>query len=107
VTVGLHHLGGSTAVGTAGAATGSLLCLPQLLGVRRSASVDGVSRASLWLQEAGAAGWLVYGLLRRETVVWVPNVFVLATTSATLAALVTSRRGPREGLPAQGSPLSV
>lgn len=97
--VGFHSLGGSLAVGTAGAVSGSLLCLPQLLAVRRTSNIDGVSRASLWLQAVGADCWLTYGLLRLETVVWIPNIFVLATTLATLAVLATT---PRESLAGQG-----
>lgn len=100
----LHAGGGTLAVGAAGALSGSLLCLPQLLAVRRTDAVDGVSRASLWLQTAGALCWLTYGLLRLETVVWVPNVFVLATTVATL---VTIGPAPREALTGKGLPLSA
>lgn len=102
--VALHAAGGAVAVGAAGALSGSLLCLPQLLAVRRTDAVDGVSRASLWLQTAGALCWLTYGLLRLETVVWVPNVFVLATTIATL---LTIGPEPREVLTGKGFPQSV
>jgi uncharacterized protein with PQ loop repeat len=102
--VGFHSLGGSLAVGTAGAVSGSLLCLPQLLAVRRTSDIDGISRASLWLQVMGAGCWLTYGLLRLETVVWIPNIFVLTTTLATLALLATTSR---EALAGKGFTLST
>lgn len=93
ITIGLHRAGGSLAVGTAGAVAGSGLCLPQLMALRGAGAVDGISLSSLWLQAAGGLCWLIYGLLRLETVVWVPNVFVLATTAATLALLLRSTPG--------------
>jgi uncharacterized protein with PQ loop repeat len=84
----LGQSGGREAVGLAGAAVGTGVYLPQLLALRRHHhDLDGVSRTTLWLQGAGGSCWLGYGALRAETVVWVPNVFVLLTTAATLVLL--------------------
>lgn len=91
--VALGELGGLRAVGVAGALVGTGMCLPQLLALRhRRTGTDGVSAATLWLQGAGGACWLGYGLLRAEAAVWVPNVSVLLTTAATLALLRSRRR---------------
>lgn len=93
VVVTLGQAGGRAAVGLVGAVVGAALCLPQLLALRhRHVGTDGVSDASLWLQAAGGTCWLGYGVLRAETVVWVPNVFVLATTAATVGLLRVRRR---------------
>lgn len=90
-TVLLHGVGGVLAVGVAGAVTGTGMCLPQLLALRGATGTDGVSAASLHLQAAGGACWLVYGLLRSEAVVWTPNVAVLLTTGWTLVLLRGAR----------------
>lgn len=90
--VALGETGGMSAVGVAGALVGTGMCLPQLLALRhRHVGTDGVSSATLWLQGAGGACWLGYGVLRDETVVWVPNVFVVVTIAATLALLQARR----------------
>ncbi len=91
VVILLGGVGGREAVGLLGAVAGTGVCLPQMLALRAATRTDGVSALSLWLQAVGAVCWLSYGLLRSETVVWVPNVFVLATTFCTLALLARSR----------------
>lgn len=99
--VALGEAGGKEAVGVVGAVVGTVLYLPQLLALRhRHRGTDGVSDAALWLQGAGGGCWLGYGLLRSETVVWVPNVFVLLTTGATLV-LLGARRGASVIVPAR------
>lgn len=83
---------GMNAVGTVGAVIGSFVYLPQLLALRRTDFTIGVSNLALWLQFSSGLCWLTYGLLRTEAVVWVPNVFVLATTTWTVALLGTRTR---------------
>lgn len=85
--VGLGERGGLVAVGVLGAVAGTVIYVPQLMALRRSLAVDGVSPVSLWLQGCSGSCWLGYGLLRHEAVVWTPNVFVLATTVWSLAVL--------------------
>ena len=85
--VGAGERGGLVAVGVLGAVAGTVVYAPQLLALRRSLAVDGVSPVSLWLQGCSGSCWLGYGLLRHEAVVWTPNVFVLVTTVWSLVVL--------------------
>ncbi len=84
---GLVDEGGKAAIGLVGAVVGAAVYVPQLLALRRSGPVDGVSRLALHLQLAGGACWLLYGGLREETVVWAPNVVVILTTAWTILLL--------------------
>ena len=84
---GLVEQGGRAAIGLVGAVVGAAVYVPQLLALRRSGPVDGVSRLALLLQLASGLCWLLYGGLRRETVVWAPNVVVILTTALTILLL--------------------
>ncbi len=87
LTFVLVEQGGMAAVGLVGAVVGAAVYVPQLLALRRSGPVDGVSRLALVLQLASGLCWLLYGGLRGETVVWAPNVVVIITTAWTILLL--------------------
>ncbi len=100
LTVALGESGGKVAVGSVGAVIGAGVYLPQLLALRKHGPAGGVSALSLWLQGAGAACWMVYGLLRSEVVVWSPNVVLIATTAWTLVLLSAAPRARESAVPA-------
>lgn len=100
-TVGLGLLGGKEAIGAFGAVTATVLYLPQALALRAPGAAQGVSALSLQLQLLSGALWIGYGGLRAETVVWLPNVAVVAVSIWTLALLRRDRaaRDEESGVP--------
>jgi uncharacterized protein with PQ loop repeat len=94
---------GRLPLGVVGAVAGTVIYVPQLLTLRRTHHVDGVSPASLWLQAVSGVCWIVYGGLRLEAVVVVPNLAVLATTAWSLV-LLRERRATAPGGVVEPSP---
>lgn len=83
----LAALGGKDLVGAAGAASATVVYLPQALALRRPGAAGGVSALSLQLQLLSGLLWSGYGGLRSEEVVWLPNLVVVVVSAWTLVLL--------------------
>jgi uncharacterized protein with PQ loop repeat len=98
-------------VGPVAAASGVVMALSPLLQARRIRALGDSSEVSAGVfhtMRMNASIWLTYGLAAGNLVIVVPNVFALATTTATLLTIKRFRHGghgahapaPAEAVPA-------
>ena len=84
----------TTIIGVASAIGTTAAWLPQVVKTWRTGSAEDFSWGYLALFSSGVAGWIVYGVLKRDGVIVAANGFTLALVL--VVAFVKMREGKEE-----------
>ena len=82
----------TTVVGALAAIGTTFAWLPQVLKTWRTGRADDFSWSYLALFSGGVAGWLIYGILKKDSVIIAANAVTLILTLVIVRVKMSSRR---------------